>query len=106
MAMVPVTAISRAVLVPPMAMVTRSDAERPVHPANRAAHRAADNTPNRTGGGIAFRPAALHSPNYALGMNRDRGREQSRNRGKLQNFQHLDLQAYIVETTSIFLGLT
>jgi hypothetical protein len=103
-AMVPVMAISRAVR--PMAMVTRPDAECPVHSADRAAHRAAGDSTKWTGGGIAFRRAALHSSNNALSMNRDRRGEQSRNRGKLQNFQHFDLQGYTVETTSIFLGLT
>jgi hypothetical protein len=103
-AMVPVMAISRAVR--PMAMVTRVDAECPVHSADRAAHRAAGDSTKWTGGGIAFRRAALHSSNNALSMNRDRCGEQSRNRGKLQNFQHFDLQGYTVETTSIFLGLT
>jgi hypothetical protein len=103
MAMVPVMAISRAVLVRPMAMVTR-DAECPVHPTGRAADGTAGDSTKWTGGGIAFRRAALHSSNNALSMNRDRRGEQSRNRGKLQNFQHFDLQDYTVETTSIFLG--
>src|ERR1700730_9593464 len=92
--MMPVMAISRAVLIRPMAMVTRPgvDAEYPVDTADRAAHRAAGDSANWTGSGIAFRRAALHSSNNALSMNRDRRGEQSRNRGKLQNFQHLYLQ--------------
>ena len=93
MAMMPVMAISRAVLIRPMAMVTRPDAEDPVHPADRAAHRGAGDSANRTRGGIAFRRAAPHSSNNALSMNRDRRGEQSRNRGKLQNFSHFDLQS-------------
>jgi hypothetical protein len=84
-AMVPVMAISRAVLIP-MAMVTRVDAECPVHPADRAAHRAAGDRTNWTGGGISLRRAVLHSSNNALSMNRDRRDEQTRNRGNLQNF--------------------
>jgi hypothetical protein len=104
MAMVSVMAISRAVLVRPMAMVTRVDAECPVHHADRAADRTSGDSTKWTGGGIAFRRAALHSSNNALSMNRDRRGEQSRNRGKLQNFQHFDLQDYKVETTSILLG--
>jgi hypothetical protein len=88
--MVPVIAISRAVRQ--MAMVTRPDAECPVDTADRAAHRAAGDSAKWTGGGIAFRRAAPHSSNNALSMNRDWRGEQSRNRGKLQNFQHFDLQ--------------
>ena len=38
-----------------MAMVTRPDAKYPVHPADRAAHRAAGDRTNWTGGGIALR---------------------------------------------------
>jgi lysylphosphatidylglycerol synthetase-like protein (DUF2156 family) len=91
-AMVPVMAVSRAVLVHPMAMVAWMDAERPVDAADRATDRAADYTANRTGGGIALRRSTLHSSNNALSLNRNRDREQSRNRGKLQNFQHLYLQ--------------
>ncbi len=91
-AVVPVMAISRAVLIRPMAMVTRPDAEDPIHAADRAAHRGAGNSTNWTGGGIAFRRAAPHSSNDALSMNRDRRGEQSRNRGNLQNFSHFDLQ--------------
>ena len=83
--MVPVMAISRAVLIRPMAMVTRPDAEDPVHLPDRAAHRGAGDRADWTGGGIAFRRAALHSSNNALSMNRDRRGEQSRNRGNLQN---------------------
>ncbi len=92
--MVPVITISRAVLMPPMAMVAWPgvDAQYPVDTADRATDRAADNSTKRTGGSIAFRRAALHSSRNALGMNGNRGREQSRNRGKLQNFQHLYLQ--------------
>jgi hypothetical protein len=90
--MAPVMAINRAVLIRPMAMVTRPDAEYPVHPTDRAAHRAAGDSTKWTGGGIALRRAALHSSNNALSMNHDRRGEQSRNRGKLQNFQHLCLQ--------------
>ena len=92
--MMTVMAISRAVLIRPMAMVTRPrvDAEYPVDTADRAAHRAAGDSTNWTGGGIALRRAALHSSNNALSMNRDRRGEQCRNRGKLQNFQHLYLQ--------------
>ena len=47
----PVMAISRAVLVHSMAMVAwpRVDAEHPVHAADGAAGRAADNTANRAG---------------------------------------------------------
>jgi hypothetical protein len=90
-AMVPVMAISRAVPMPPVAMVARVDAEYPIDTADRATDRAADNSTNRTGGGIALRSAAPHSFRNALGMNRDRDREQSRDRGKLQNFQHLYL---------------
>jgi hypothetical protein len=101
--MVPVVAISRAVLIRPVAMVTRP-AECAIHPADCATHSAAGNSPKWTGGGIAFRRAALHSSNYTLSMNRDRRGEQSRNRGKLKYFQHLYLQDYIAETTSIFLG--
>jgi hypothetical protein len=106
--MVPVMAISRAVLIRPMATVPRPrvDTEYPVHPADRATDRGAGDSTKWTGGGIAFRRAALHSSNNAFSMNRDRCGEQSRNRGKLQNFQHFDLQGYTVETTSIFLGLT
>lgn len=85
-------AVSRAVLVRPMAMVAWVDAEHPVDAADRAADRAADYSANRTGGGIAFRRSALHSSKNALSLNRNRDREQSRNRGKLQNFQHLYLQ--------------
>jgi hypothetical protein len=70
----------------------RVDAEYPVHPADRAADRAADNSTKWTSGGIAFRRAAPHSFRNALGINGNRDREQSRNRGKLQNFQHLYLQ--------------
>jgi hypothetical protein len=73
-------------------MVTRPDAEDPIHAADRAAHRGAGNSPDWTSGGIAFRRAAPHSSNDALRMNRDRRGEQSRNRGKLQNFSHFDLQ--------------
>jgi hypothetical protein len=74
-----------------MAMVTRPDAKYPVHPADRAAHRGAGDSTKWAGGGITLRRAALHSSNNALSMNRDRRGEQSRNRGKLQNFQHFDL---------------
>jgi hypothetical protein len=74
-----------------MAMVTRPDAECPVHPAHCAAHHAAGGSTNWTGGGIALRRAALHSSNNALSMNRDRRGEQTRNRGNLHNFQHFDL---------------
>jgi hypothetical protein len=90
--MVPVMAVCRAVLVRPMAMVTRPDAEGAVHSADRATHRAPGDSTKWTGGGIACRRAALHSSNNALSMNRDRRGEQSRCRSKLQNFQHFDLQ--------------
>jgi hypothetical protein len=103
MAMVPVMAISRAVLVRPMAMVTR-DAECPVHPAGRAADGTAGDSTKWTGGGIAFRRAALHSSNNALSMNRDRRGEQSRNRGKLQNFQHLYLKLHREDNYRISVG--
>ena len=91
-AVVPVMAVSRAVLIRPVAMVTRPNAEHSVHPADCATHRAAGDSTKWTSGGIAFRRAALHSSNDTLSMNRDRRGEQSRNRGKPQNFQHLDLQ--------------
>ena len=67
----------------------------PFHPADRATDRAAGDSTKWTGGGIAFRRAALHSSNYTLSMNRDRRGEQSRNRGKLKYFQHLGLQDYL-----------
>ena len=72
--MVPVIAISRAVLVHPMAMVAwpRADAEYPVHAAGRAANRAADYTANWARGSIAYRRAALHSSENALGLGRER----------------------------------
>jgi len=79
-------AISRAVRIRPKAMVTRPDAECSVHPADRAAHRAAGDRTNWTGGGISLRRAVLHPSNNALSMNRDRRGEQTRNRGNLQNF--------------------
>jgi hypothetical protein len=65
-------------------MVTRPDAERAIHPADRATHRAAGDSTQWTGSRIAFRCAALHSSNYTLSMNRDRRGEQSRNRSKLK----------------------
>ena len=60
-------------------LVTRTDAERAVHAADRATQSAADNTPNWASGGSAFRGAALHASKNALRMNRDRRGEQSRN---------------------------
>jgi hypothetical protein len=66
MAMVSVMAISRAVLVRPMAMVTRVDAECPVHPADRAADRTAGDSTKWTGGGIAFAINAAPRPAGAL----------------------------------------
>jgi hypothetical protein len=87
-----------------MAMVTWPDAKRSVYAADGTSDRAADNTANRTGGRIAFRGTTFHSWNNALSMNRDRRGEQSRNRGKLQNFQHFDLQGYTVKTTSVYLA--
>jgi hypothetical protein len=105
--MAPVMTISRAVPMPPVAVVARPrvDAEYPIDTADRATDRAADNSTNRARGGIAFRRAALHSSNNALSMYRHRRGQQSRNRGKLQNFQQLDLQI-TPSTTSVFLGLT
>jgi len=68
-------------------LVTRTDAERAIHAADRATHSAADrathsaadNTTNWASGGSAFRGAALHASKNALRMNRDRRGEQSRN---------------------------
>ena len=60
-------------------LVTRTDAERAIHAADRATHSAADNTTNWASGGTAFCGAALHAPKNALRMNRDRRGEQGRN---------------------------
>jgi hypothetical protein len=65
-------------------MITRVDAERAVHPAHRATHRAAGDSAHWTGSRAAFRRAALHSSDYTLSMNRDRRGEQSHNRSKLK----------------------
>lgn len=88
--MVPVIAISRAVLVHPMAMVAwpRVDAEYPVHAAGRAANRAADYTANWARGPIAFRRAALHASENALGLGRERRGEQSRDHGYSEFLPH------------------
>jgi hypothetical protein len=88
--MVPVIAISRAVLVNPMAMVAwpRVDAEYPVHAAGRGANRAADYTANWSRGSIAFRRAALHSSENALGLGRERRSEQSRDHGYSEFLPH------------------
>jgi hypothetical protein len=61
-AMMPVMAISRAVLIRPMATVPRPrvDTEYPVHPADRATDRAAGDSTKWTGGGIAFAPSAAY----------------------------------------------
>jgi hypothetical protein len=78
--MVPLIAISRAVLMHPMAMVARPgvDAEHPVHAADRATNRAADDTSNWTGGGIAFSRTSFHPAWNSLCLSRERRGEQSR----------------------------
>jgi hypothetical protein len=86
--MVPVMAISRAVLIRPMAMVTRPDAKRSVYAADGTPDRTADYTTNRTGGRIAFRPAALHSSNNTLSLHRERRGEESRDHGYSEFFLH------------------
>lgn len=83
-AMVPVMAVSRAVLIAPVAMVTRPDTDCAIHPADRTTNRAASDSTKWTGSRIAFRRAALHPSNNALSMHRDRRGEQSRNRSKLK----------------------
>jgi len=88
----------------PMAMVTRVDAERSVHPADRAADRGSGDSTEWPGDGITFRRAAPHSSNNALSMNRDRHGEQSRNRGKLQNFQRFYLQTIQSRQVPYMLG--
>ncbi len=96
--MVPVMAISRAVLISPMAMVTRPrDAKRPVDTTDGTADRATDNTANRTGRGIAFRRTTFHSWNNALSMSRDRRGEQSRNHGYSEFFLHRHVSVFSVE---------
>ncbi|MGH6812012.1 MAG: hypothetical protein ACREDM_06570 [Methylocella sp.] len=86
--MVPVMAISRAVLVHPVAMVAWVDAEHPVDTTDRTANRTADNTANRTGGGIALRRAALHSAKNALGLGRKRRGEQDYDQGYSEFLPH------------------
>ena len=73
-----------------MAMVVwpRVDAEHPVHAAGRAANRTADYTANWARGSIAFRCAALHSSENALGLGCERRGEQSRDHGYSEFLPH------------------
>jgi hypothetical protein len=95
-AMVPLIAISRAVLMHPMAMVARPgvDAEHPVHAADRATNRAADDTTNGTGGGIAFRRTSFHPAWNSLCLSRERRGEQSR--------EHSDFEFLLHRRSSVF----
>jgi hypothetical protein len=91
--MVPVMeAVSRAVYPHPVVTVSRVDSQGSVHPAYRAANRAADDSANRTSGGTALCSTLPHSSENALSMNHGRSRKQSRYCGKLQHLQHVCLQ--------------
>jgi hypothetical protein len=56
-------------------------AEYPVYAAHRAPDSTADNPANRSCGGVSFRRATLHSPNYALSLNRDWRGKKANNHG-------------------------
>ena len=86
-----VVAINRAVR-PPVAMISRVDAESSVHAARSTANGTSDDSTKWTGGPAALRGAPLHSSENALSMNRGRSRKQSRYCGKLQHLQHVCLQ--------------
>jgi hypothetical protein len=69
-------------MCPPVVMVSRVDAQDPIHTTHCPANRSTNDSANRTRGSTAPRCALVHPSKNALSVNRRRGCKQSGERSE------------------------